>query len=195
MPIYDCDFVPFARVLTGKPAGITMLQRIEAGLFLSAMSMVVKALVEMKRLKTAEEYGLVVDIPMSMWWLLPQYALIGVSETFAMASLQEFFYDQVPNKLKSVGLSLYLSIFGNGSFLSSFLISIFEKITGGDGWDSWFTDNLNRAHLDYFYWLLGGLNAIGLIAYLHFSTFCYLNRDSDNFTSIFLALYSNQSHL
>ncbi|KAL5843469.1 hypothetical protein ACOSQ4_009427 [Xanthoceras sorbifolium] len=169
MPIYDRAFVPLARVLTGKPAGITMLQRIGAGLFLSAMSMVAAALVEMKRLKTVEEYGLVVEIPMSVWWLLPQYVLIGVSETFAMVGLQEFFYNQVPIELRSVGLSLNLSIYGVGSFLSSFLISTLEKITGGDGQDSWFADNLNHAHLDYFYWLLGGLNAIGLIAYLHFS--------------------------
>ncbi|KAL5776344.1 hypothetical protein ACOSP7_009270 [Xanthoceras sorbifolium] len=151
MPIYNRAFVPLAQVLTRKPASIAMLQRIGAGLFLSAMSMAIETLVEMKRLKTAEEYGLVVDIPMSVWWLLPQYALIGVSKIFAIVSLQEFCYDQVPNELKSVGLSLYLSIFGIGSFLSSFLISVLEKITGGDGRDSWFANNLNRAHLDYFY--------------------------------------------
>ncbi|KAK3229789.1 hypothetical protein Dsin_001670 [Dipteronia sinensis] len=173
MPVYDRVFVPGARVFTGKPSGITMLQRIGTGLFLSAMSMVTAALVEMKRLKTVEKYELFdelnVTVPMSVWWLVPQYALIGVSETFAMVGLQEFFYDQVPTELRSVGLSLNLSIFGFGSFLSSFLISVIDKITGGDGQDSWFADNLNQAHIDYFYWLLGGINTIGLMIYLHFS--------------------------
>ncbi|OMO78818.1 Proton-dependent oligopeptide transporter family [Corchorus olitorius] len=123
MPIYDRNFVPLTRALTGKPAGITMLQRIGIGLFLSLTLMVVAALVEMQRLKTAQEYGLVdkpnVTVPMS-----------------------------VPNEIRSIGLALYLSIFGVGSFLSRFLISGIENATGGDGRDSWFANNLNRAHID-----------------------------------------------
>ncbi|XP_031261926.1 protein NRT1/ PTR FAMILY 5.10-like [Pistacia vera] len=110
IPIYDRVFVPIARTFTGKPAGITMLQRIGTGMFLSVLSMVIAALVEMKRLKTAEEYGLIdkpnVTIPMSVCWLIPQYILFGVADAFTMVGLQEFFYDQVPSELRSVGLSL-----------------------------------------------------------------------------------------
>ncbi|XWS24769.1 hypothetical protein CRYUN_Cryun27aG0012800 [Craigia yunnanensis] len=39
IPLYDRVFVPIARTLTQKPAGITMLQRIGTGMFLSAFSM------------------------------------------------------------------------------------------------------------------------------------------------------------
>ena len=173
VPIYDCIFVPSARAFTRNQSGITMLQRIGTGIFLYAVSMVVAALVEMKRLKTAQEYGLVdmpnALVPVKLWWLLPQYILFGIADVFTMVGLQEFFYDQVPNELRSVGLSLYLSIFGVGSFLSSLLIAVIEKATGGDGQDSWFTDNLNRAHLDYFYWLLAGLSTDELAAYLYFA--------------------------
>ncbi|KAF5726816.1 hypothetical protein HS088_TW22G00500 [Tripterygium wilfordii] len=173
LPIYDRIFVPIARGMTRKPSGISMLQRIGTGMFFSALSMAVAALVEIKRLKTAQEYGLVdkpnVTIPMSVWWLVPQYVLFGAADVFTMVGLQEFFYDQVPHELRSVGMSLYLSIFGVGSFLSSFLISIIEKATDGDGRYSWFSNNLNRAHLDYFYWLLAGLSAVELAAYLYFS--------------------------
>eukprot|EP00261_Vitis_vinifera_P030769 XP_019072012.1 PREDICTED: protein NRT1/ PTR FAMILY 5.10-like [Vitis vinifera] len=163
IPIYDCIFVPIARALTRKPSGITMLQRIGTGGFLYAISMVIAAIVEIKRLKTAQEHGLLdmpnVAVPMKVWWLVPQYAMFGVADVFAVGGLQEFFYDQVPSELRSVGLSLYLSLFGVGSFLSGFLISAIEKATGGDGRSSWFNSNLNRAHLDYFYWLLAGLTA------------------------------------
>jgi len=77
-----------------------------------------------------------------------------------------------------VGLSLYLSIFGVGSFLSSFLVSAIEEATSADGGDSWFANNLNRAHLDYFYWLLAGLSVIELAAYLYFAKSYIYNRGS-----------------
>lgn len=164
IPVYDRVFVPIARSITTKPAGITTLQRIGTGLFLSFLTMVVASLVESRRLGIAVEHGLVDDpsatLPMSMWWLAPQYLLFGVSDVFVMVGLQEFFYDQVPGELKSIGLALYISIFGIGNYLSSFLISIVEKTTSRDGRDSWFSNNLNRAHLDYFYWLLAGISLV-----------------------------------
>nr|POE83459.1 protein nrt1/ ptr family 5.10 [Quercus suber] len=187
IPVYDRIFVPIARAITTKPFGITMLQRIGIGMLLSVICMVVASLIEIKRLKTAKEYGLVdmpdVTIPMSVWWLLPQYVLSGIAEVFTVVGLQEFFYDQVPIELRSVGLALYLSIFGVGNFLSSFLVSIIEEVTGGDGKDSWFADNLNQAHLDYFYWLLAGLSAVVFAAYLYFAKSYIYNRPKYNLNS------------
>jgi len=172
-PIYDRLFVPLARNITGKPSGITMLQRIGTGIFLSIFTVVVAAFVEMKRLKVAQEHGLVDDpnaiVPMSIWWLVPQYFLFGVSEVFTIVGVQEFFYDQVPNELRSMGLALYLSIIGVGSFLSGFLISLIEHFSGKDGHESWFCDNINKAHLDYFYWLLAGLSVMGFTLFIYFA--------------------------
>lgn len=180
IPIYDRIFIPVARLLTHKPSGITMLQRIGTGIFMSVISMVVAALVEMKRLKTAKESGLVDDpkatVPMSVWWLVPQYLLFGLNEVFAMVGMQEFFYDQVPYELRSMGLSFYLSVLGVGSFLSSLLVSVIDKLSSSvDGGESWFSSNLNQAHLDYFYWLLAGLSMVGLVAFVHFSRYFVYN--------------------
>ncbi|KAH6775113.1 Major facilitator superfamily protein [Perilla frutescens var. hirtella] len=180
IPLYDRVLVPVARAMTKKPAGITMLQRVGTGLFISFLSMVIAALVERRRLATAAEYGVVDDeaVPMSVWWLAPQYVLFGVSEVFVVVGLQEFFYDQVPNELKSIGLAIYLSILGIGDFLSSLLISVIESITSRDGHESWFSNNMNRAHLDYFYWLLAGLSAVIMAAYGYFAKFyVYKKRD------------------
>nr|GEW15315.1 proton-dependent oligopeptide transporter family [Tanacetum cinerariifolium] len=170
VPIYDKILVPLAKGITKKPSGITMLQRIGTGIFLSIVLMVVSALVETKRLKTAREYGLLDDpsatIPMKIWWLLPQYLLVGAADIFAIVGMQEFFYDQVPSDLRSIGLALYLSVSGVGNFLSSFLISIVENTTGGNGQDGWISDNINRGHINYFYYLLAGISAGSFVIYL-----------------------------
>ncbi|KAL1219891.1 Protein NRT1/ PTR FAMILY 5.11 [Cardamine amara subsp. amara] len=166
IPIYDRLLVPIARSFTHKPSGITILQRIGTGIFLSILTMVVAALVETKRLQTARDD---VTILMSVWWLVPQYVLCGVSNVFTMVGLQEFFYDQVPSELRSIGMALNLSIYGVGSFLSSFIISVIDKVTSQSGQRSWFDNDLNHAHLDYYYWLLGCLSFIGLASYLWFA--------------------------
>ncbi|KAG8378486.1 hypothetical protein BUALT_Bualt08G0142100 [Buddleja alternifolia] len=174
VPIYDRIIVPIARAVSKEPSGLSMLQRIGVGVFLSIFSMVIAAIIERKRLITAIEYGLAdmpkATIPMGVWWLVPQYMILGISEVFTLVGLQEFFYDQVPIELKSLGPALYFSVLGTGNFLSSFLISVIEKATSGRDHDGWFSDNLNRAHLDYFYWLLAGISAFAFAAYVYFAS-------------------------
>ncbi|KAI3903768.1 hypothetical protein MKX01_041296 [Papaver californicum] len=174
--IYDRILVPIARNWTGIQSGITMLQRIGIGIFFATLSMVVAALVEAKRVQVAMQYGLIdqpnITIPMSVCWLLPQYVIAGVADVFTIVGLQEFFYDQMPDEMKSVGAAVYLSIMGVGSFLSSLIISIVKFASMANG-DEWLGDNLNRAHLDYYYWLLAGLCTFGLGVHISVSR-CYL---------------------
>ncbi|KAJ4799470.1 Protein NRT1/ PTR FAMILY 5.10 [Rhynchospora pubera] len=136
VPIYDRLIVPVMRIISKSPSGITMLQRVGTGIAVSLVTMVVAALVEMKRLKTAREYGLVdqpeATIPMSLWWVVPQFVLIGIADVFTVVGLQEFFYDQMPDSMRSLGLALFQSILGIGAFLSSILISCIDKITSSN---------------------------------------------------------------
>ncbi|KAM3299244.1 hypothetical protein ACQJBY_040636 [Aegilops geniculata] len=181
VPIYDCVLVPMLRRATGTPSGLTLLQRVGTGMTLTLATMLVAALVETRRLETAREHGLVDNIdatvPMCWAWLVPQYLLIGVAGVFAEVGMQEFFYDQMPSELRSLGMALYYSVIGMGNFISGALISLIDRITSSGGGDSWFADNLNRAHLDYFYWLLAGLSATELALFLRCaSTYVYSHK-------------------
>ncbi|KAJ7949345.1 protein NRT1/ PTR FAMILY 5.4 [Quillaja saponaria] len=169
VPIYDRVFVPAARKFTGHPSGITVLQRIGIGLILSIMNMVVSALVEAKRVGIAGDHNLIDNpkaiLPMKIWWLFPQYMITGVSDAFTIVGLQELFYDQMPVGLRSIGAAAYISIVGVGSFASNAIISVVEAISSRAG-GKWLGDNLNRAHLDYFYWVLAVLSALNLCVYV-----------------------------
>jgi peptide/histidine transporter 3/4 len=57
------------------------------------------------------------------------------------------------------------------------MISLIDRVTTSGGGDSWFADNLNRAHLDYFYWLLAGVSAAELALYLYFvRSYVYIHK-------------------
>uniref|UniRef100_A0A1J3E285 Protein NRT1/ PTR FAMILY 5.13 n=1 Tax=Noccaea caerulescens TaxID=107243 RepID=A0A1J3E285_NOCCA len=170
VPIYDRVLVPAARSVTKDPCGITTLKRIGTGMVLATLTMVVAALVESKRLDIAKEHGLIdqpeTTVPMSIWWMIPQYLLLGLADVCTLVGMQEFFYSQVPTELRSIGLAFYLSAIGVGSLLSGLLISVIDLATGGDAGNSWFNSNLNRAHLDYFYWVLAVISAVGFSVFL-----------------------------
>ncbi|KAB1201215.1 Protein NRT1/ PTR FAMILY 5.4 [Morella rubra] len=186
VPIYDRLFVPIARRYTGHRSGITVLQRIGVGLFLSVVNMVVAALVEAKRVSTAREYNLMDDpkaiVPMTIWWLLPQYIVCGFSDAFAVVGLQELFYDQMPEALRSIGAAAYISLIGVGSFITNAIISVVQEITSASS-EKWLGNNLNRAHLDSFYWVLAGLSASSLCLYVWNATrFVYKKFEGDKLT-------------
>lgn len=180
VPIYDRLLVPALGRATGRPSGLTLLQRVGVGMVVSMSAVIVAALVEGRRLETAREHGLVDDagatVPMSWAWLVPQYAMMGVADVLTVVGLQEFFYDQMPRELRSLGLALYFSVMGIGGFISSALISFIDRVTRTGGGGGWFADNLNRAHLDYFYWLLAGLSAAELVLFVWLaSSYTYNN--------------------
>ncbi|GLJ42398.1 hypothetical protein SUGI_0878200 [Cryptomeria japonica] len=170
--IYDTWLVPITKRITGNERGISVLQRIGIGMLFSILCMVSAALTEHKRIQSAKAHSLLdspkTTLPLSIFWLVPQFVLIGMADVFTLVGLQEYFYDQVPDSMRSLGIAFYLSVIGVASFLSSLLITIVDKITTRGGRDhGWFQNNLNRCKLEYFYWLLAVLGAINLCCYVY----------------------------
>ncbi|XP_031104303.1 protein NRT1/ PTR FAMILY 5.6-like [Ipomoea triloba] len=161
--IYDRILVPVLRKATGNERGLTILQRIGIGMIFSVTTMAVAALVERKRLHFVRENA--TSDSMSVFWLAPQFLIIGIGDGFALVGLQEYFYDQVPDSMRSLGIAFYLSVNGAANFLSSLLITVVDNVTGKNG-RSWFGKDLNSSRLDYFYWLMGGITAANLCVYV-----------------------------
>ncbi|KAK7305800.1 hypothetical protein VNO77_43712 [Canavalia gladiata] len=159
VPIYDRIIVPILRKVTGKERGISILKRIGIGLTFSVILMIVSALVEAKRLRMRRGES------MSVLWLIPQYLILGIGNSFSLVGMQEYFYDQVPDSMRSLGMALYLSVTGMGNFLSGFLIFIVDHVTGKSG-KSWIGKDINSSSLDRFYWMLCVINALNLCVFV-----------------------------
>lgn len=162
MPMYDALFIPFMRFLMRNEGGISVTQRMGIGMFLSVIAMVFAALVETKRLQMISEK----DNGLSIFWLLPQYIILGISDIFTVVGMQEFFYTEVPIGMRTMGIALYTSVFGVGSFMSALLISMVEYFSSIGGRDSWFNDDMSKARLDKYYWLLAFLSAFSLFMFV-----------------------------
>ena len=83
IPLYDQYIVPYVRRLTGNERGFSLLQRMGVGLVITVLGMAVSALVEMRRLKIIKNNGLEyseLPVPMSVFWLVPQYSIMGIAQ-------------------------------------------------------------------------------------------------------------------
>lgn len=170
VPVYDRIIVPIVRKYTGKERGFTELQRMGIGLVISILSMTAAALVEIKRLDIVRILDLVHDtvtpVPMTIFWQIPQYFLIGASEIFFFIGQLEFFYDQSPDAMRSLCSALSLLTNALGSYLSTLIVTIVTSVTTKGGKQGWIPDNLNEGHLDYYFWLLASLSFLNFLVYI-----------------------------
>ncbi|XVE51518.1 hypothetical protein DITRI_Ditri02bG0048500 [Diplodiscus trichospermus] len=174
IPFYDQILVPVLRKFTGHPTGITHLQRIGVGLVLSAISMAMAAIMEVKRKDVARDHNMldaipvVQPLPISVFWLSFQYFIFGIADMFTYVGLLEFFYSQAPKGIKTVSTCFLWSSMALGYFFSTILVKIVNRatknITSSGGWLR--GNNINRNHLNLFYLLLSLMSLANFIVYL-----------------------------
>lgn len=168
VPIYDRIIVPVARRFTGHKNGLTQLQRMGTGLFISIFSMISAGVLEFTRLRIVERHNYyeLKNMPMSIFWQVPQYFLVGCSEVFTFIGQLEFFYEEAPDAMRSLCSALSLTTVALGSYMSSLLVTIVTDVTAKNGKPGWLPDKLNYGRLDYFFWLLTVLSVLNLGAFL-----------------------------
>jgi len=165
LAIYDRLIMPPWKALTGKP-GFTNLQRMAMGLGLSVFGMAAAVLCERKRLSVAKAAGGGATLPISVFFLIPQFVLVGSGEAFIYTGQLDFFITGSPKGMKTMSTGLFLTTLSLGFFVSSFLVSVVKRVTGSKDGHGWVADNINNGRLDCFYGLLAVLGIINFVAYL-----------------------------
>ncbi|CAL5228309.1 g11415 [Coccomyxa viridis] len=164
IPVYDRGVVPLLQKFGIK---ITHLQRIGWGLFVCMLSMLAGGAVEMVRLSLFKQGHVLTDdknaiVDMSVFWQIPQYILVGLSEVLASIGQLEFFYDQAPDVMRSCSMALQLLSVCIGSYLSGALVAAISSLSYRMGCN-WLPQDLNYGRLDLFFLLLAGLTAVNMI--------------------------------
>lgn len=168
--IYDRILIPVTRKYTGSARGISFLQRMGVGYAISTLATLIAGFVEVKRKNVARAHGVVessnAGLPISVFWLVPQYALHGVAEAFTSIGHLEFFYDQSPESMRSTATALYWMVISAGSYTSTFLVTVIHKYSEGRNGENWLPNNLNKGRLEYFYWIVTGLQMVNFVYFV-----------------------------
>ncbi|MED6125430.1 hypothetical protein PIB30_068420 [Stylosanthes scabra] len=159
LSILDRVLWPFYHKLTGKTP--TPLQRIGVGHVFNFLGMVVSAIVEWKRLKMLHDE----NKSMSILWLFPQLALVGVGEAFHFPGQVALYYQQLPQSLSSTSTAMISLIIGISYYLNTALTHQVRTST------NWLPDNINVGRVDNVYWMLVLLSGINFVYYLICATF------------------------
>ncbi|VAH95677.1 protein NRT1/ PTR FAMILY 8.3 [Triticum aestivum] len=170
--IYESVLVPLVRRYTGKAKGFSQTQRLGIGFALSMLTMVYSAMLEMKRLAIAQASGLAdqnVPVPVSILWQVPAYVMQGTAGVFAGIGMVEFFYDEAPYTMKSLCAAFSQLAVASAAYFNALVFSVVAVATKHGGAPGWIPDNLNKGHLDYFFWMMAALSLLNLAQFVHYS--------------------------
>ncbi|KAK2966123.1 hypothetical protein RJ640_018376 [Escallonia rubra] len=178
--LYDFSKSQFAKIYAGLAKCLGKYAPpvcIALAMLFSILCCITAAKVETRRLDVIRRHGLLdkpdEKIPMSMFWLLPQFILLaGLDQIFNM-SITGFLINQAPATMKT---KEYLDIFttgvlGLGTAGSVLSVYIVGKISEKGGKPSWFRYTLNKSRLDNYYWTLAALSAVNLVLFIVVASF------------------------
>jgi peptide/histidine transporter 3/4 len=139
----------------------------------SVVCCITAANVETRRLDVIKKHMLIHKpgdnkIPFSMFWLLPQFLLLGALDGISNNLLGDrdhgfsnigcFFNGEVPDSISSYLLIVSECVFGFGILGGVVSVYIVGKVK-----PNWFQKTLNESRLDNYYWTLAVLSFINLV--------------------------------
>ncbi|XP_038894640.1 protein NRT1/ PTR FAMILY 2.8 [Benincasa hispida] len=168
--IYERVFIKLGKKFTGKERRLTMEQRITIGIVLSILSMIVSGIVEKHRRDAALKTGSFVS-PTSFAFLIPQHALTGLMEAFALVALMEFFTMHMPEHMRTVAGAIFFLTLSVASYLSSFLVDVIHIVSAKTAKSPWVGGHdLNQNRLDYYYVTIAVIGTLNLLYFVFFAS-------------------------
>ncbi|XP_035208785.1 solute carrier family 15 member 4-like [Stegodyphus dumicola] len=155
---------------------IGLLTRMAFGMVCATLSMFIAGGIEIWRLDFIHnkhtvnqtiENTLYVAADLSIFWQIPQYSLIGISEVFTSVSGMEFACSQAPSTMQSAVMGLYYFCAGIGSFIGVAAWGIFNRIIKPHMHSS----NINYVELHYYFFALAVIQLLTLIV------FCFISKN------------------
>lgn len=107
-------------------------------------------------------------VVLSIFWLIPQYVLLGLMGGLAQEGLDDFFYNRIDKSMLSYVPRLNGCVLGIGKCLTAVCVFIFR---------SWFGCTVKDSRLDKYFMLLAGLSLGNLFFYRFVSTF-YVHKEA-----------------
>ncbi|XP_074271980.1 protein NRT1/ PTR FAMILY 5.5-like [Silene latifolia] len=148
---------------------------VAVGMAVGILCCIIAGLVESKRLKTVESNGLIDKpnerVPMTVFWLLPQFLLLGGLDGIREWSVSYLVIDQAPPAMIKYFGFFVSTVFGIGMMGSALAVHLVGKISEEKSGISWFRSTLNTSRLDKYYWVLAALSAANLCVYIIVASF------------------------
>lgn len=155
---------------------------IAISMVIGILCLITAAKVEIRRLDVIRSHGLIDKpddkIPMTMFWLLPQFVLLGGFDGVSQTSVASFLVDQFPATMSNYMAHIALGIFGLGNMGSVLSVYVVGIISERGGRLNWFQDTLNKSRLDKYYWTLAAMTAVNLAVFIVVAIW-YAYKDAD----------------